>query len=316
MNSAARAFGTLVGIALTAGFIAAGPSGGAGTAVAPGPSRTPDQGSVLPDQIEPGTETTVVHGPDVSGPAKDTVQRGQPAENPATAAAMCAAGRNTGPSAPGVTANKIRLASTAVLDGPAASLLSSSPTAMQAVINKVNRAGGVCGRQLELTVVNDGFNAQRGSDFIRNFIDEKYFALPVVPSAEGLSAAIAAKSISRAGIPVVGTDGMRLEQYDEPWVWPVATATASTMRIMARYGYEKVGARTFAIVWDDKYQFGIEGADAFRAEVQRLGGTVVAPIRLNPDLPSYGSDADNFNHLCANGKCDMVALLLLPDTAR
>ena len=67
--------------------------------------------------------------------------------------------------------------------------MSVLPT-MKAVIDKVNRAGGVCGRLLDLRVVNDSFQADTGLRSIRSFIDEEYFALPVVPSAEGLGAAI------------------------------------------------------------------------------------------------------------------------------
>lgn len=227
----------------------------------------------------------------------------------------CAAGRNGGATDVGVTGTKISLASTVVLDGPAASLLSSSPNGMKAVVNRVNSSGGICGRALDLSVVNDGFDAQKGQLFLRNFMNErKYFAFPVVPSAEGLSSAITSGDIGRAGIPVVGSDGMRIEQYGDPWVWPVATASVSTMRIMAKYGAQAKKARTFAIVWDNKYKFGIEGARAFRDQVKALGGKIKADVSLNPDQPSYASEADAFNNLCQGG-CDMVALLLLPDTA-
>lgn len=234
----------------------------------------------------------------------------------------CARGKNGGDTAPGVSANKIRLATTAVLDGPASSLLKESPTAMKAVVDKVNKAGGVCGRLLELNVVNDSFDAAAGLRIIKNFIAEGYFALPVVPSAEGLGSAIDAGEIAKARIPVIGTDGMRKEQYGEPYVWPVASATVTSMRVMAKYGYTNRNVRTFAIVYDDKYKFGKEGKDAFIQQVQALGGTVRSQIPLNPDLPSYGSEILKFNGAddCGkdnenNSKCDMVAYLLLPDTA-
>src|SRR5439155_21179214 len=81
----------------------------------------------------------------------------------------------------------------------------------------------------------------------------------------------------RAGIPVIGTDGLRADQYAkipgngsaQPWVWPIATATVSSARIMADWAYSH-GARHFSIVFDNLYKFGKEGADAFNAEVKRL----------------------------------------------
>lgn len=235
---------------------------------------------------------------------------------PARTRLSCAAGRNGGATDIGVSPSSIRLASTVVQDGPAASLLGDSPKAMLAVVNRVNRAGGICGRTLDLELVNDGFDAQRGQVFLRNFINSKsYFALPVVPSAEGLSAAISSGDIARAGIPVVGSDGMRIEQYEEPWVWPVATATVSTMRAMVKYGVKNRKAKTFGIVWDSKYKFGVEGKEAFVDMVERLGGTVITDVALDPEQPSYASEAQRFNEACGGDRCDMVALLLLPDAA-
>ncbi|MDQ3758204.1 MAG: ABC transporter substrate-binding protein, partial [Actinomycetota bacterium] len=231
----------------------------------------------------------------------------------------CEPGKNGGATDTGVTASRIRLATTAVLDGPAKTLLEDSPKAMKAVVDKVNQKGGICGRLLDLRVVNDSFSPTTGLSSIRSFIDEGYFALPVVPSAEGLGSAILNGEISKAKIPVVGTDGMRKEQYGDPYVWPVASATVTAMRVMAKYAATARGAKTFAIVYDDKYKFGKEGKDAFIEQVRKLGGTMVdgATIGLNPDDTSYGSTIQQFNDRCQRGSaCDMVALLLLPETAK
>lgn len=254
--------------------------------------------------------------PPAEGETKGPEDRGVPAPKPGLA---CAPGRNGGRTDRGVSATKIRLAATVVLDGPAASLLGESPTGMKAVVDKVNAAGGICGRAIELIMRNDSFRADIGQQFLRTWAtdpSQDVFALAVVPSAEGLGAAIVSGDISRSAIPVVGTDGMRKEQYGDAWVWPVATATVSTMRIVATYGYRVRGARSFAIVWDSKYKFGREGAQAFRDQVQRLGGRIVADQPLDPFAPAYASEADAFNNKCGNGACDMVAMLLLPDTAQ
>lgn len=284
---------------------------GSPTDVAVGPAGGPAARG--PAQNVPGAS-----GTGSGGVAADGGEGGEggAAGQGATAAESkdCAEGKNAGATDKGVTADKIKLATTAVLDGPAKSLLAPSITGMKAVVDKVNRAGGICGRRLELEVKNDSFDASRGQQFIRNFISEDYFALPVVPSAEGLGAAIESGYIAEAGIPIVGTDGMRKEQYAEPWVWPVATSTVSTMRVMADYGHQVKSARTFAIVWDSKYKFGVEGRDAFKAQVEALGGTVVSDQPLDPESPSYASEVESFNQKCGNDKCDMVALLLLPET--
>jgi ABC-type branched-subunit amino acid transport system substrate-binding protein len=283
---------------------------------AQGVSAGPGGGEIAGEELA-GT------GADPSNPSGSSSSTGGTTAGAAKASAdpttfKCGAD-NGGATDVGVTANRIRLATTAVLDGPAKTLLEDSPKAMKAVVDRVNQKGGICGRLLDLRVVNDSFQANLGLSSIRSFIDEKYFALPVVPSAEGLGSAIEAGVISKAKIPVIGTDGMRKEQYGDPYVWPVASATVTAMRVMAKYGATKRGAKTFAIVYDEKYQFGKEGKDAFVEQVKKLGGTMVdgGTVGLNPDDTSYGSTIQQFNAKCDRGTaCDMVALLLLPETAK
>jgi len=227
---------------------------------------------------------------------------------------QCAAGRNGGATDKGISATKIKLASTHVQSGIGASFLGASNVGMRAVVSQVNSTGGICGRLVDLTLRDDGWDAARGASFIQNFINGDYFALPVVPSSEGLTAAIKNGSIDRAGIPVVGTDGMLKEQYQSPNVWPVATATVSTMRIMAKHAFEKLGARSFGIVYDSQYKFGREGADAFKSYVSKLSGAKLkAFVGIQPGQPSY-PQTTTFNSQCG-GYCDFVAMLLEPGTA-
>lgn len=229
----------------------------------------------------------------------------------------CAPGKNGGNTDKGVTGNKIRLASTHVLSGPGSSFLGSSHVGMEAVVSNVNSKGGICGRLLELTLRDDEWDAARGAQFIQNFINSSpgYFALPVVPSSEGLTQAIKSRYISNGKMPVVGTDGMLKEQYQDDYVWPVATATVSTMRIMAKHAYD-AGARQFGIVYDSRYKFGKEGARAFKEYVESLSGAKVdAYVGIQPGQPSY-PDAETFNSKCGSSKrCEFVAMLLEPGTA-
>lgn len=265
--------------------------------------------AVSPEQLTAGpargTTRRIVTGPGrtVSGPG---------AVNPR--GLECAAGRNGGATDLGVTGTTIKLASTMVRSGIGKSFLGDSPIGMKALVQQVNRAGGICGRILQLRLVDDGWEAPRGQRFLQNFIKEGYFALPVVPSSEGLTQAIRAGDIR--GIPIIGTDGMLREQYTNPWVWPVATATVSTMRIMAKHGYDK-GSRTFAIVYDRYYKFGKEGADAFKGYVNSLPGAKVVQggfVGIQPGQASYSAEIQQFNKACKGG-CDFVAMLLEPATA-
>lgn len=233
---------------------------------------------------------------------------------PAARGLECKAGRNGGATDKGVTAGRIKLAATNVRSGTGASFLGSSYIGMQAVVNRVNGQGGICGRLLNLRLVDDGWNSAQGGNYLATFAKEDYFALPVVPSSEGLTHAIQNKTISNAGIPVVGSDGMLKDQYFDPWVWPVATSTVSAIRIMTKHAHDN-GARSFGIVFDNQYKFGIEGAAAFKRYVKELtGGDPKAYVPIPPRQASYSSQAQDFNEQCNPG-CDFVAMLLTPETA-
>lgn len=259
-----------------------------------------------------------------TGPAGQVAGVGGPATRggsvtqalpPAKAGLECVRGRNGGSTDKGVTGAGIKLGATVVKSGIGASFLGEVPIALEAVKNRVNRAGGVCGRLLELKMVDDGWDAALGREFIRNFISEGVFALAVSPSSEGLDNAIRNGDIGKAGIPVVGADGMLISQYTDPWVWPVAASTITTMHVMAKDAAAR-GAKKFGIVFDKSYHFGVEGASAFRGALRRLfpGAKVLAAdIGIEAGQPSYKTDVDRFNGLCS--PCDFVAMLLEPPTA-
>lgn len=279
---------------------------------------TPKEGPVATDQGEElGLREVAQEDTAGTGAASDVAQTGQKAGAKAAAGSnlQCKAGQNGGGTDKGISGNRIRLASTNVRSGTGSSFLGSSYIGMQAVVNRVNAAGGVCGRLLDLRLVDDGWEAARGANFLANFIKEDYFALPVVPSSEGLTQAILNKTISNSAVPVVGSDGMLKEQYQDPWVWPVAASTVSTIRIMTKHAWDN-GARSFGIVYDQQYKFGIEGAAAFKQYVNLLSNAdPKAFIGITPRQSSYSGEAQRFNEACGSGGCDFVAMLLTPETA-
>lgn len=227
----------------------------------------------------------------------------------------CKAGQNGGATEKGVSGNRIQLAATNVRSGTGSSFLGTAYIGMQAVVNRVNAVGGVCGRLLDLRLVDDGWRADTGAGYLDNFAKGNYFALPVVPSSEGLTQAIESKIISGAQIPVIGSDGMLKQQYSDPYVWPVATATVTTMRVMAQHAAD-AGYKSFGIIYDSQYKFGIEGAKAFREYVKQLPGvTLKADVGVTPGKGSYAGEANDFNGKCGDSGCEFVAMLLTPETA-
>jgi len=240
----------------------------------------------------------------------------------------CNAEHNGGKTDVGVTATEIKLATTVVASGIGSSFLGEMRYAMSAVERQVNQAGGICGRKLKIEYKDDGWSAQTGAQYLRNYIRAGVFAIPVGASSEGLDVVIDSGDVDHARIPVVGGDGLSINQYvrpdgaAQPWVWPIATATVSSARIMANDAYAR-GARNFAVVFDKNYKFGQEAAAAFNAEVRRLTGKDIDGLNKERSClkrfcgilagqNSYSNDVQKVY----GATPDFVALFLEPQTAQ
>src|SRR5207245_10418261 len=188
----------------------------------------------------------------------------------------------------------------------------------EAVPTKVNRTGGICGRQLTIDYKDDGWDSGTGTRYIQGFIgDNKYFGLAVNPSSEGLKGAIDGGLIDQNKFPVIGSDGMLRDQYVHPYVWPVATSTASVMHMMAADAAKR-GAKNVGIVWDQHYRFGQEGHDAFKGAIERRGGKVVSDAPVDGQQGDFANQAKEFVGKCGGptlSGCDFIAMLLEPAAA-
>jgi ABC-type branched-subunit amino acid transport system substrate-binding protein len=236
----------------------------------------------------------------------------------------------------GVTGNSVKLGATVAESGIAEAFLGQARQGMEAYKNRVNSQGGVCGRTLTIKYVDDGWDPGVGKRDLENLInDEKVFALAVSPSSEGVNEASRAGTFSKAGVPVVGTDGLDASQYKDPYVWPVAAATVTLVHVMMQKAWAD-GARNPAIVFDNNYKFGTEGAKALEQAYERLsngktipgadgGGSCAANTRYcgisaTAGNTQYGGQVSIINNACKAHDgipaCDYLVLLMEPDTAQ
>jgi ABC-type branched-subunit amino acid transport system substrate-binding protein len=297
--------------------------------VVPAPKLTASSGPQV-QSGGPQTTSPIGHGTAKPGTkGKTVVIAGTSASKGANAksAAACNSTDNGGKTDRGVTANRISMATTVVASGIGSAFQGGMESGMEAVVRQVNSAGGICGRMLHIDYQDDGWVASTGAQYLRTYINGGLFAIPVGASSEGLKVVIDSGDITSSETPVVGTDGLEIDQYmtqsgsAQPWVWPVATATVSSARIMVDEAYKR-GARNFAVVYDKDYHFGREAATAFNAEVKRLTHADVKGYPsssctsrycgISAGANSYGSEALTVKQ---SGP-DFIALFLEPQTAQ
>ncbi len=103
---------------------------------------------------------------------------------------------------PGVAADKITFGQAAAMEGPASALGQGMKQGILAAFAEANAKGGAKGRQLELSVKDDGYEPTKSIDAVKALIAEGAFALvgPV-----GTPTAAAAHPIAgQAGVPYIG----------------------------------------------------------------------------------------------------------------
>lgn len=303
------------------------PSGGLTNVTAPGAIGPAANGAGKGTTGSGSTTRTTGH----TGPVSTQVST---TGNAQPVSASCAAGHNDGSTDRGVSGTSIKLGATVVQSGIGASFLGPVSTALNAAKNQVNQTGGICGRRLDLTLIDDGWDPNRGFQFIQNLVqDKQVFALAVDPSSEGLRIGSLNHYFAKTHTPVVGSDGMLNAQYTDPWIWPIAASTVSTMHIMAHDACTRLRKQHFSIVFDSKYHFGVEGAYAFNQAVKHCTGQNI-PGYFDPSSgggcssrfcaiaagqTSYDTENKTWNDQCFGGngsdKCDFAAFLLEPNEA-
>lgn len=261
-------------------------------------------------------------------------------------------GESAGGGEGGTTGNRILLGATVAEGGIAKDFLGEVRHGMNAVATRVNSAGGIHGRQLEIEYKNDNWDPGRGRRNIETLmVQDEVFAFAVSPSSEGLNAASNAGLFERHGVPVIGADGLNNTQFQDPWIWPVAAATTTQVHVIMKDAQDRCKADSNcsklepAIVFGNTYRFGVEGAFAFNGAYCRLTGgtfTGAGECRGGDNVPGFtpggtscnqgsrfcGVDANKrqfpneistVNDACrerdGHGACNFVLLLLEPSTA-
>ena len=215
----------------------------------------------------------------------------------------CKAGANGGATDFGVTGTRISVGMTHTRSGPNSSLVGNAHVAVKAVVDAVNRAGGICGRLLDVRMLDEPSGPSRWPRF------DGTFAELVGPLQSGFDAHIADGTVDRAGVPVVGTDGLTALQFRSRWVWPVGTPAASMARIAIDHAYRSLGARTFALVYDSRHEFST-AESVVRSYVATLTGASLRAVqRVDESSAQLGRD-------CAGGACDVVVLAMDSNAAR
>lgn len=152
---------------------------------------------------------------------------------------------------PGVTDTVIAVGQSAVFSGPVAATGNNYRRGIELYFEQVNRAGGVNGRKLQLTALDDAYDPKRTVENTRRLIDEnKVFALIGYVATANLIAAMPVAEEARVPMfaPLVGTTSIRLKH--NRYLFHVrASYEAELARITQQLAV--VGTNKVAVVYQD-----------------------------------------------------------------
>ncbi len=188
----------------------------------------------------------------------------------------------------GITKDTIKIGRHFALTGPGA-VGGPTTAAIEASIEKVNAAGGVHGRKIELTTRDDQFNPAVASQVVRELVerDEVFAMFNGLGTAQ--SAAVFDYLISKK-VPnlFMQTGAVEFGEPTQALAYPGASAYILETRAMADFIYKEHPDAKLAIIYQND-GYGKNNLDGLRAGAKAHGKELVSTVSYDigtPDLTS------------------------------
>ncbi len=144
-----------------------------------------------------------------------------------------------------MAAANIKIGSFLAVTGPASFLGDPEKKTLQLYVDKINKNGGVNGRQLELKLYDTGLSAKKAVTYVKRLINEDQVDIIVGGTTTGETMAVL-KEVKKAGIPFISLAGASvIVQPPKKWVFKTphtdAMAVDMVFKDMKKQGYSKIG---------------------------------------------------------------------------
>ena len=185
-----------------------------------------------------------------------------------------------GTSLSALAADPIKIGSVLSVTGPAAFLGDPELKTLQLYIEKINKEGGVLGRQLQLVHYDDGTDASKANGFAKRLIDDDKVDIIVGGTVTGSTMSMI-PLVEKAEIPFISLAGaVVIIEPVKKWVFK----TPHTDRMAAEKVFEDMKKRnlTKVALLSETSGFGASGKKETEAMAGKLGITLVANETYGP----------------------------------
>jgi len=176
----------------------------------------------------------------------------------------------------GVSPDTVVFGQAAVFEGPAAALGLGMRAGIQAAFEEANKRGGVAGRKLKLTTIDDGYEPDKSIAATKKLIEEdKVFALvgPVGTPTSSATQPIA----TAADVPFIGafTGASFLRDPKLANVINIRASYDAETEAWAKHLVEDLNIKKIAIFYQDD-SFGRAGLSGFKKAMDKRGMAIAA----------------------------------------
>ncbi|MCX7150588.1 MAG: ABC transporter substrate-binding protein [Rhodocyclales bacterium] len=193
---------------------------------------------------------------------------------------VTAAAIAVGTSLSAFAADPIKIGSILSVTGPAAFLGDPELKTLQLYIEKINKEGGVLGRQLQLVHYDDGTDASKANGFAKRLIDDDKVDIIVGGTVTGSTMSMI-PLVEKAEIPFISLAGaVVIIEPVKKWVFK----TPHTDRMAAEKVFEDMKRRnlTKIALFSETSGFGASGKKETEAMAGKMGITLVANETYGP----------------------------------
>lgn len=186
----------------------------------------------------------------------------------------------------GVTASSIKIGTSMGLTGKTAAEATAALQGAKAYFRRVNDAGGINGRTIEIDALDDNFNASQTATNVRKLVEQdKVFGLFYLWGVNQTLAAL--PYIQANNVLLFGPQAPVRKLVDpvKPTVFLVSPTFYEQGQADVRY-LASAGAKKIGVLYEND-PIGLEGLAGVEAEVQRQGATLVKKTSFATGTPSF-----------------------------
>jgi branched-chain amino acid transport system substrate-binding protein len=188
----------------------------------------------------------------------------------------------------GVSQNAIKIGLTGGITGPIAFASRQFSGYMQKYFERLNSAGGINGRKIELTIIDDGGKGDVALQNAQRLLQQnQVFAMTTVGTA---TTAGILQYLTQQGVPLLfpGAYNTELISQAQPNTFALYQPYEGQIGTLTKWGLSKFGAGKAVIVRASIPSFDLSAKSA-AAAVQAAGGSVEATLNTSYNQPEWSS---------------------------